>query len=87
MVGGRTAHAAVVARQLGKVCLVGCRALEIDERARQITLAGRAFKEGDWLSMDGESGEIFPGALEIVAERPEAELAALESLRAEAGGG
>lgn len=87
MVGGRTAHAAVVARQLGKVCLVGCRALEIDERARQITLAGRAFKEGDWLSMDGESGEIFPGAVEIVAERPEAELAALESLRAEAGGG
>jgi pyruvate,orthophosphate dikinase len=78
MVGGRTAHAAVVARQLGKACLVGCNSLEIDENNRRITLAGRELNEGDWLSLDGESGEISSGRAEIVIERPEAELAELK---------
>jgi len=81
MVGGRTAHAAVVARQLGKVCLVGCTSLEIDESSRRITLAGRELSEGDWLSIDGESGEISSGRAEIVIERPEAELAELKRWR------
>ena len=81
MVGGRTAHAAVVARQLGKVCLVGCTGLEIDESSRRITLAGRELSEGDWLSIDGESGEISSGRAEIVIERPEAELAELKRWR------
>ena len=78
MVGGRTAHAAVVARQLGKACLVGCDRLEIDENNRRIRLAGRELNEGDWLSIDGESGEISSGRAEIVIERPEAELAELK---------
>jgi pyruvate,orthophosphate dikinase len=78
MVGGRTAHAAVVARQLGKACLVGCNSLEIDENNRRISLAGREFNEGDWLSIDGESGEISCGRAEIVIERPEVELAELK---------
>ena len=78
MVGGRTAHAAVVARQLGKACLVGCDSLEIDENNRRIRLAGRELNEGDWLSIDGESGEISSGRAEIVIERPEAELAELK---------
>ena len=75
MVGGRTAHAAVVARQLGKACLVGCKSLEIDESDRHIKLAGRELNEGDWLSIDGENGEISSGRAEIIVERPEAELA------------
>jgi pyruvate,orthophosphate dikinase len=81
MIGGRTAHAAVVARQLGKVCLVGCRSLEIDEVGRCITLAGRELKEGDWLSINGESGEIFAGRAEVVIERPEVEMAELSRWR------
>ena len=84
VVGGRTAHAAVVARQLGKVCLVGCSGLEIDERGRGIMLAGRKFKEGDWLSIDGESGEVLAGRAEVVFERPEADLAELNHWRDQA---
>jgi pyruvate,orthophosphate dikinase len=81
VVGGRTAHAAVVARQLGKVCLVGCSSLTIDETRRRIMIAGREFGEGDWLSIDGESGEISPGRAEIVFERAEAELTELKRWR------
>jgi pyruvate,orthophosphate dikinase len=82
-VGGRTAHAAVVARQLGKACLVGCRdlALEADGAAR---LGETQLKEGDWLSLDGETGEVFLGRREITVQRPEAELAEIERWRAEA---
>ena len=66
MVGGRTSHAAVVARQLGKACLVGCNSLEIDENNRCIRLAGRELREGDWLSIGGESGEISYGRAEVI---------------------
>ncbi|QXX74200.1 PEP/pyruvate-binding domain-containing protein [Methylovirgula sp. HY1] len=69
-VGGRTAHAAVVARQLGKVCLVGCRALVIDEANRAATLGDAAIHEGDWLSLDGDRGEISLGERAVVTERP-----------------
>jgi pyruvate, orthophosphate dikinase len=77
-VGGRTAHAAVVARQLGKVCLVGCRDLNIDEKGRFGTIAEEKIEEGDWISLDGETGEVMLGRLEIVAELPQAELSAID---------
>jgi pyruvate,orthophosphate dikinase len=67
-VGGRTAHAAVVARQLGKVCLVGCRALAVDERQGSAVLGGKTIREGDWIALDGASGEISLGRRAIVAE-------------------
>ncbi len=67
-VGGRTAHAAVVARQMGKVCLVGCRALAIDERQGSAALDGETIREGDWIALDGGSGEISLGRRAIVAE-------------------
>ncbi len=81
-VGGRTAHAAVVARQLGKACLVGCSSLVLggDGSAR---LGQAAFKEGDWLSLDGETGEIFLGRREIAVERPDAEIAEIARWRAD----
>lgn len=79
--GGRTAHAAVVARQLGKVCLVGCRELTIDEQGRSGAVGGRRIAEGDWVSLDGESGEVSLGRREIVADVPRAELAEIESWR------
>ncbi len=76
--GGRTAHAAVVARQLGKACVVGCPALSIDAPARQADIAGHTIKEGEWLSIDGESGEIFLGKRRIVTAKPKAEIAEIE---------
>ncbi len=87
MVGGRTAHAAVVARQLGKACLVGCGDLRIDETCRRITFPGRELKEGEWLSIDGESGDISAGRAEIVTERPEAEIAEVSRWRASGAAG
>jgi pyruvate,orthophosphate dikinase len=79
-IGGRTAHAAVVARQLGKTCLVGCRDLTIDEAAGA-RLGETALKTGDWLSLDGVTGEVFLGRREIIVERPEAEIAEIERWR------
>lgn len=73
--GGRTSHAAVVARQLGKVCLVGCAGLRIQPERGICTIGGRDFREGDELTLDGDRGRIFAGALPVMRERPEAELA------------
>jgi len=67
-VGGRTAHAAVVARQMGKVCLVGCRALAIAESHGSATLDGRQMREGDWIALDGATGEISLGRRAVVVE-------------------
>jgi pyruvate,orthophosphate dikinase len=63
--GGMTSHAALVARQMGKVCVAGCEALEIDYRAREMRIAGRSevVKEGDHLSLDGSTGEVFLGRI------------------------
>jgi pyruvate,orthophosphate dikinase len=83
-VGGRTAHAAVVARQLGKACLVGCSSLVLDEHA-SARLGDAPLREGDWLSLDGETGEIFLGRRDIVNVRPEAEIAEVERWRAASG--
>ncbi len=74
-VGGRTAHAALVARQMGKPCVVGCAALQVDASGQGAMLAGHALKQGDWLSIDGEAGAIYRGCGKLVVEKPEAELA------------
>jgi len=79
--GGRTSHAAVVARQLGKVCLVGCSALRILPEKGLCTIGGREFSEGDELTLDGDAGRVFAGALSVVRERPEAALAEVERWR------
>ena len=68
--GGRTSHAAVVARQLGKVCLVGCSDLAIDMAARRCRFAGRELAEGDWLCLDGNAGRVLVGQPELVVRRP-----------------
>jgi len=64
--GARTAHAAVVARQLGKVCLVGCSALQIDAARQSITLAGVELHQGQTITLDGNHGQIYAGALQSV---------------------
>jgi pyruvate,orthophosphate dikinase len=72
--GGRTSHAAVVARHLGKVCLVGCSSLQVDEVRRRCSFGARRFVEGDVITLDGESGRVYAGAVPSVTERPEAAL-------------
>jgi len=64
--GGRTSHAALVARQFGKPAVVGVSAMEVDTEKRQFTIAGRAFREGDDVSVDGTTGEVFAGKLKTV---------------------
>ncbi|MCX6355584.1 MAG: pyruvate, phosphate dikinase [Candidatus Aureabacteria bacterium] len=61
--GGMTSHAALVARQMGKVCIVGCSALQIDYRAREMRARGIAIKEGDSISIDGSTGEVISGEI------------------------
>ena len=74
-IGGRTAHAALVARQMGKPSVVGCAGLEIDAAGLNARLAGTPIKEGDWLSIDGEAGTVYRSRGRIIVEKPEAELA------------
>jgi pyruvate,orthophosphate dikinase len=62
--GGMTSHAAVVARGMGKPCVVGAESLQIDVRARKMKVGGRTFKEGDDLSIDGAAGEVIQGHLD-----------------------
>ncbi len=63
--GGRTSHAAVVARGMGKPCVAGCGALEIDYESERITLNGDTFRPGDWLTLDGSTGDVYQGELEM----------------------
>jgi pyruvate, orthophosphate dikinase len=79
--GGRTSHAAVVARQLGKVCLVACAGLEIDLAHRTCRIGGTSLREGDFLSLDGNTGAVYPGRLEPLAERPVKALAVIAGWR------
>ena len=75
--GGRTSHAAVVARELGKPCVVGASGIDIDLERRRVTIGGREFAEGEQISIDGESGRVFAGVVQIEEERPTADLAAV----------
>jgi pyruvate,orthophosphate dikinase len=65
--GGKTSHAAVVARGMGRTCVVGCEALRVDAQHHEVTLEdGSSFKEGDVISIDGSTGEVFIGAVPVV---------------------
>jgi pyruvate,orthophosphate dikinase len=72
--GGVSSHAALVARQMGKVCVCGAAALEVDYQARTVKVDGKTYKEGDWLSIDGTAGKVFAGK---VATAPSEIVAAL----------
>jgi pyruvate,orthophosphate dikinase len=69
--GGATSHAAVVARQIGKPCVAGCAELEVNYATRSATANGVTIKEGDPISLDGSTGEVFVGALPTVSARYE----------------
>jgi pyruvate,orthophosphate dikinase len=82
--GARTSHAAVVARQLGKVCLVGCAELQIDEAARTIQVGDTTLHEGDVITLDGNEGVFYAGAAQVEIRYPQALLARLAALNAPA---
>ncbi len=64
--GGMTSHAAVVARGMGTCCVSGCGDINMDEENKQFTLAGKTFKEGDYISIDGSTGNIYEGIIPTV---------------------
>ena len=64
--GGMTSHAAVVARGMGECCVSGCQEIAMDEENKRFVLAGKTFKEGDWLSIDGSTGNIYDGVIPTV---------------------
>lgn len=76
-VGARTAHASLVARQMGKPCIVGCSALRIDAEAQRAQIGDKTISAGDWVTVDGDAGRLYLARCEIVRRRPEAELAEL----------
>lgn len=67
--GGMTSHAAVVARGMGKCCVAGAESLQIEYNKNMFTVDGKSFKEGDWISINGSTGEVYEGQLET--EHPE----------------
>lgn len=65
--GGMTSHAAVVARGMGKCCVSGAGGIQIDYKARTMTISGTVFKEGDWISLNGSTGEVYHGKVDTMA--------------------
>ena len=64
--GGMTSHAAVVARGMGTCCVSGCSAIKMNEEAKTFELAGKTYKEGDYISLDGSTGNIYDGIIPTV---------------------
>jgi len=64
--GGMTSHAAVVARGMGKCCVSGAGALQIDYKARTLTIDGKVLNEGDWISLNGSTGEVYEGKVQTM---------------------
>ena len=71
--GGMTSHAAVVARGMGTCCVSGCGEIVMDEANKKFTLAGKTFHEGDVISIDGSTGNIYDGAIKTVDAKIEGE--------------
>ncbi len=67
--GGMTSHAAVVARGMGKCCVSGAGTIKINYKERTLLMDGRAYKEGDWISLNGSTGEVYDG--QIATQKPE----------------
>ncbi|MDO4790441.1 MAG: pyruvate, phosphate dikinase [Porphyromonas sp.] len=78
--GGMTSHAAVVARGMGKCCVSGAGALQIDYKARTLTVDGRVYREGDFISLNGTTGEVYEGMVDTKAAEMDADFSALMEL-------
>jgi pyruvate,orthophosphate dikinase len=69
--GGMTSHAALVARGWGKCCVVGCSAIEVDYSRKELHIAGKILKEGDWLTLNGTKGAVYEGKLPMLDDTAE----------------
>ncbi|HJX14504.1 MAG TPA: pyruvate, phosphate dikinase, partial [Candidatus Deferrimicrobiaceae bacterium] len=67
--GGMTSHAAVVARQMGKTCVVGCETIEVDEVTNRFLVRGMVVREGDFISLNGSTGEVILGEVPLIAPK------------------
>jgi pyruvate,orthophosphate dikinase len=65
--GGMTSHAAVVARGMGKPCVAGAQAMQVDEKANRFSVNGRSIAEGEWITVDGSTGKVFAGQAALTA--------------------
>jgi pyruvate,orthophosphate dikinase len=81
MVGARTAHAALVARQMGKPCIVGCSDLVVDAAADRARIGSTEISAGNWVTIDGDGGQLYLGRLETMTTRPARELEEIERWR------
>jgi pyruvate, orthophosphate dikinase len=68
--GGKTSHAAVVARGWGKCCIVGAEKIDIEAEAKKLSVNGRAVKEGEWITLDGGDGSVYTGQIDLVRPEP-----------------
>jgi len=68
--GGKTSHAAVVARGWGKCCIVGAESIDIEAEAKKMSVNGRSVKEGEWITLDGGDGSVYTGQIELVRPEP-----------------
>ncbi len=68
--GGKTSHAAVVARGWGKCCIVGAEKLDIDAKGKKFTVGGKVVNEGDWITLDGGDGSVYSGEIGLVRPEP-----------------
>lgn len=69
--GGMTSHAALVARGWGKCCIVGCSALDIDARKKEMRVSGKILKEGEWITLNGTKGRVYEGKLDLLPADPD----------------
>ncbi|MCZ6491802.1 MAG: pyruvate, phosphate dikinase [Acidobacteria bacterium] len=68
--GGMTSHAAVVTRGMGKCCIAGCGAIQVDEKNKRMKVGGRVLKQGEWISLDGSTGRVILGKMPTVDPDP-----------------
>jgi len=68
--GGKTSHAAVVARGWGKCCIVGAESIDIEADTKKMSVNGRAVKEGEWITLDGGDGSVYTGQIDLVRPEP-----------------
>jgi pyruvate,orthophosphate dikinase len=69
--GGMTSHAAVVTRGMGKCCVAGAGDIQVDEKAKEMRVQGKVFKQGDWISLDGTTGRVIEGKLNTIDAQPD----------------
>ena len=80
MRGGMTSHAAVVARGMGKCCVSGAGEIKVDYVAKTVEMSGKTFKEGDWISLNGSTGEVYEGQVPTTEPALDGDFAAIMNL-------